>query len=246
MPEVTFTTIPEADDVVIDGVSMNDINAFRSECLIDGIVSCDWNTLHNRLIDHDVSTFWWFLTEGECRSIAEMAIRNTFFHRILRHRKGLENCAGGEGDWEKADCCENVIIRLFLFDRASSRPTVHNIISKRYWKRDEPSQEEHCFVPDHSYHLPCYIAYIPPDPDIPDDLGHVMCGIQVSKDTTKLSSWIIFQYDDFDIKPGVWGKSGLMQIPLNSTVKMMLLNMEYVVTCTYTGFPIVASYEFEV
>jgi len=195
MPKITFTTAPDADDVEIDDVSMNDIAAFRAECLTDGTVTCDWDTLRGKLENHDVSRFWWFLTEPERRSIAEMAIKNTLFYTLWYGRSGKSNCEGGEGGISRLSCIHNTIIRYLKFGQDAP------IGGDNCYYRRTRSSDEFCYVPDIKYGLPCYectcATYGP-------GFGHFMCAIQVNKNIEELDSWIVFQYSSFDIKPGHW------------------------------------------
>ena len=203
MPEITFIADPGADDILIDGVSVSGIDAFRAECLTSGAVSCDWDTLHVHLISHDVSRFWWFLTESERRSIADIAIRNTLFFPIEYRRSGEAACAGGTGEWKNGvDVCHpNVAIRYLKF--ASVIGTNNDAC---YWKRTV-SGDEVCFVPEFSYGLPCgHVSRLYAGG------GHGMCGIQVGADETSVGDWVIFQYYDSDIQPGNY------QLPCGSMV----------------------------
>ena len=182
MPEITLNIHPGADDVVIDGTSMNDVDSFKTECLSNGLVSCDWNTLHTRLISHDVSRFWWFLTESERRSIAEMAIRNTINKLIGYYRKGED------GVWETlaAPCTYNAIIRHLKFGTPNGWDDC-------YWKYEENSTEVFRYVSAQYYGLPTVHVNI---------ASHVMCGIQVINSISDINNWVIFQYGSSNIKPG--------------------------------------------
>lgn len=211
MAEITFTADPEADDILIDGVSLNDIDAFRSECLSGGAVSCDWNTLHTRLINHGISKMWWFLTESERRSIAEMAIKNTMFYQISYRGKGEQNCGGATGFFLDRDpCIPNSIIRYLKFKTSG-----FSNVDVCYWKRSETS-EEFCYRSDQTYQLPCYMVDC-----FGDGFGHTMCSIQVAQGTDDLNNWIVFNYADFDIKPGDYqmpkGKKVYLNIPRTFT-----------------------------
>jgi len=209
MTEITFIVYPDVDEILIDEIpiedlptvihtqTIDDIDVFRTECLSGGTVSCTWSTLQARLIDRDVAKFWWDLTESERRSIAEMAIRNTLFSVMRYGRSGKANCAGGEGDVGRIMCTQNGIIRTLKFGSHS----VGN--DSCYYQRTDPG-EEFCYVPETSYGLPCHIVscltYSGADPGF----GHSMCSIQVVNNTDSLDNWIVFQYSDFDIKPGHW------------------------------------------
>jgi hypothetical protein len=193
MPEITFIVDPGADDIVIDGVSLNVVDELRSECLSGGAVSCDWDTLHSRLINHDVSRMWWFIKESERRSIVEMAVNNTISYRIYRFGYGEYDCVGNINEWRTAVCVQNFVIRYALFSSMGSKQ--YTDLTNCYWKRSDESTDEVCFVPEHPYGLPCNAV---------SSHGHVMCGIQVVHGLDSLDNWIVFQYSDFDIKWGNW------------------------------------------
>lgn len=191
--DVWIDNIPLSDIPVHDPEPMYDIDAFRSECLSGGAVSCDWNTLHARLINHDVSRLWWFLTESERRSIAEKAIKNTMLYRIYLYGIGEYGCIGDVGEWKTAVCAQNFVIRYAKFSGMGTGQ--YTDLTNCYWKLSDESTDEICYVPEHSYGLPCNSV---------GSLGHVMCGIQVVHGLDSLDNWIVFQYSDFDIKWGNW------------------------------------------
>ena len=192
MPEITFTTVPDADDVEIDDVSMYNIAAFRSECLTDGTVTCDWGTLRARLENHDVSRFWWFLTELERRSIAEMAIKNTLFFHIGYKCTGRPACEGCDGEWSEATCLYDTVVKYPIFSEYRSDDS-----DMCYWKKTL-DDVEHCVKTNVSYGLPCNVVFCSPV------FGHVLLAIQVVNNIESLDNWIVFQYGSFDIKPGHW------------------------------------------
>ena len=213
MPDVTIATIPEADDIVIDDVSMNDVAAFQSECLTDGVVTCGWDALHTKLNNLDVSRFWWFLTRDERYSIAEMAIKNTLFYELWYGRGGKANCEGGEGDFVGIVCCQNGVIRYLKF--GVPVPIVDmttGYVDACYFKRLLSDPTETCYRQD-AYNLPCHIVNCIEHFTGPG-FAHTMCAIQVCEGFDSLDNWIVFQYDDFDIKPGNW------QMPHDKEVRM--------------------------
>ena len=210
MAEITFIVDPGADNILIDGVSVNAIDAFRDECLSSGAVSCGWDTLHTRLINHDVSRFWWFLTESDRRSIAEMVIRNVLFFNIKNRRIGTSNCGGGTGTWEDAVCTDDALIRYFKFTSTSVVTRDDIGIDESYWKHPI-TDNEHCYVPDNCLGLPGHTIQCA---HFATGFFHAMCGIHVRQTTDDLNSWVIFQYTDIDIKPGDW------QMPKGSTVRV--------------------------
>ena len=213
MAKITFTTVPDADDVAIDGVSMKDITAFRLECLSGGAVTCDWDTLRVRLENNDVSRFWWFLTEAERRSIAEMAVKNTLFYFISHGRYGKPNCKGGEGDFKNIVCVQNALIRYLKF--GSDNPPGGDTC---YYKHPI-TNDEFCYVPDAKYGLPCCRCSCR-SYDL--EFAHSMCALQVNEDFKKFDSWIFFQYSDFDIKPGNW-QMPIDKYPGNIYVKVAVV-----------------------
>ena len=209
MAEITIVC-NEGADITIDGVSWDDIvppeddtpdaiDVFRSECLTGGCVSCDWDTLHARLTNHDIATFWWLLTESERRSIAEMAIKNMLFYILSYGRSGKTNCGGGEGDIKQIACVQNGLVRILKFGTSPIGG------GSCYYRRYADSKE-YCYVPATSYGLPCNLVICATYADAASDstFGHTMCSIQVVDGTDSIDNWIIFQYSSFDIKSGNW------------------------------------------
>lgn len=217
MVGITLSTLPGTGDVSIDGVSLDDIDAFRTECLSGGEVSCGWNTLHTHLINHDISRFWWLLTESERRAIAETAIKNTVFYQIMFKGIGEPNCAGAENFTLMSNPCgANSIIRYLKF--ATDENTN---VDACYYKRDLLATE-HCFKPDVTYELPVNAVELTHGDSI-----HSMCGIHVKDGTDSLNNWIVFQYNECDIKPGT------AQMPYGSSVKII---SPTTVTCSSFGY----------
>jgi hypothetical protein len=216
MAELFIDSVPSGAQVQIDGEIVGTtpmacliddevgLAEFRSECLYGGAVSCDVGTLHARLNNHDVSRFWWFLTESERRSIAEMAIKNTLFYTFRHGRSGKSNCEGGDGDDYGLSCLPNGLIRALKFGSYSVGGD-----SCYYSRYGYKTSEEFCYVPETQYGLPCHIVTCATPAGSEPGFGHSMCSIKVVDATDSIDNWIIFQYSDFDIKPGSW------QIPNN-------------------------------
>ena len=221
-------TIPTCDFSIIEP----DVLAFREACITDEQVSCDWSILESWLNSLIVSDIWWLLTETERRSIAEMTIKNTLFYMIHKGRKGEANCEGGEGDYGDIACKQNALIRYLKFGE------VVNSADHCYWKRHGTSTEEHCYVPDISYNLPCalVLCFVPAY-----NFSHVLCTVQVNEDVSKLESWIIFQYSDFDIKPGDW-QLPVDKDPGNSSITM--INPQSIDCGSYSWMGYIARWEF--
>lgn len=152
-----------------------------------------WIKLKPLLEDHTISEMWWNLTESDRRSIAELAIKNTLFYMLRQGRSGKPNCEGGEGNFNSLVCLQNAIIRSMKFG------TELTGADNCYYRRNELS-EEFCYLGTH-YDLPCYMVTCS---TYGGGFGHSLAAIQVNEDTDLLSSWIIFQYSDFDIKLGHW------------------------------------------
>lgn len=211
MAELIINSVPSGADVTIDGEIVGttplvipieiSLEAFRAECLTDGAVSCDWNTLHARLNNHDVSRLWWLLTESERRSIAKHAVSNTINKVIWYYRRGES------GGWMKlpSPCTYNAIIRFQKFGTPIGWYDC-------YWKYDSGSTDAFRYAPEHYFGLPTVHV---------NTVTHVMCGIQVVNSIDDLNNWIVFQYGSFDIKPGhaqmPYGKRVIIQDPFPYT-----------------------------
>ena len=206
MPEITIVAMNGAE-IKVDGVTIGDtpvepptpqsLEAFRLECLSNGRVSCSWSVLRTRLEDQTVSKLWWDLTRDERYNIGKEAVDGTKLNRDLRFTcPGLPNCAGAGGDWKNAACVHDGIIRYL---QLVSKDVVG--ADSCYYKYLETSEAK-CWFPKVSYNLPgalvaCATPYGP-------GYGHTMCALQIDKDISKLDNWVIFQYSEYDIKPGTW------------------------------------------
>lgn len=198
------------------------IEDFRAECLSNGSVACSWDVLKTRLEDKTVSELWWDLIETERRSIAEMAIKNTIFYTIHDVREGASECEGGGGEWKKAVCMQNGIIRYMQL----STPVAG--VDTCYWKNNVGA--EMCYVPTYPYNLPCNLVVC-----MGYEFGHMVCAIQVVHNPNVLSDWILFQYSSFDIKPGD------QQLPHSSRVTVY---QPYVLACNHmTECDIIAEFD---
>lgn len=221
MTELIIESVPSGAEVQIDGAFIGTtpiiipieigLEAFRTECLSDGGVICSWDVLKTRLEDQTVSRIWWDLTRDERYSISEMAVKNTLFYTATRGRSGKFDCVGGEGDTREIVCIQNSIIRYIKFTSKS-----FGISDKCYYRRIE-SSEEFCYVPNESYGLPGHIVSCSTPIDYTGEpFGHSMCAIQTGLDLSKLDSWIVFQYTDFNIKPGD------LQMPVDTYVRFKI------------------------
>lgn len=225
MTELIIESIPSGAEVTFDGKVIGTtplthtidepvgLAEFRAECLSGGNVVCSWDVLKTRLEDQTVSRLWWMFTETERRSIAEHAIKNTLFFRIGCKCGGLSNCLGSDGEWSIATCLYDVIVKYPLFAECEQVGT-----DACYWKnamanaKDDENcdgyHDEFCVRSTRTYGLPCNVVFCSPI------FGHVLMAIQVVEGTESLDNWVIFQYGDYDIKPGHW------QMPIGQVAKI--------------------------
>ena len=163
----------------------------------------NFDALKPYLVSGYIGENWWEFTEDNRRTIAETAITNILFYYISQGRSGDADCAGGTGDKHTIVCLQNANIRILKF--GTGVPGGDNC----YY--DDIDGNEHCYVPDEKFNLPCYYVVC-----VGQNWGHSMCAIKVNEDIDDLDSWIIFQYNAFDIKPGNW------QIPINTHDDLVL------------------------
>lgn len=227
MTELSINSYPSGAQVTIDdemvgttpmfitiGEEDTELEKFRDDYMSGGLVSAEWTTFKSVLEDHTVANLWWRLTRNERYSIAKTSVENTLFNRMYHSRRGESNCVGGVGEWKVMECVGNAIIRVLQFGKRLTRVPYWSPTSDEcYYKRYETS-EEHCYVPDIPYGLPCFYVSKIADEVKPGTVEHhALAAIQIENNYDSLDSWIIFQYSDFDIK------SGDHQIPFDSTVK---------------------------
>lgn len=203
MAELIIKSYPTGAQVTIGGtvvgtaplmaqITKDVISEFRETCMSGETVTCSWSILHDHLIDQTISSLWWDLTEGERRSIAEKAIRNTLFYEIYEGRPGKPGCAGGEGPCTEIVCLQNAAIRCLKFaDKTHGGDTCYYI--------DPTDGEEYCYKPEVCYGLPCNVVSCG---TYGAGFGHSMASIQVVNNFDSLSNWVIFQYNTYDIRVG--------------------------------------------
>ena len=211
MTMINIISDPSGADVRIDGaligvtpitceISKMDLIGFRKECLTGETVSCAWDVLETRLEDHTVSRLWWDLTRAERYSITRMAAARTVPRDARYNSSGLQNCGGATSEWINAACIHDAMIKYMKFV-GGNVPGADKCYYKIKYEIDKPQ----CYVPDRSYNLPGAMAsYAAPAGDRPKGYGHGMFAILIDRDMTKVDNWVIFQYRDFDIKPGNW------------------------------------------
>lgn len=231
MAELTIESVPSGAEVQIAGIiigvtpvtcqidEMLGLAEFRAECLSGGNVVCSWGVLKMRLEDQTVSRLWWDFTRDERYSIAENSVTNTFPSWIQNRRTGDPGCVGGVGDWSTAMCVPNTMIRcLKMFKDPSPNDSD---VDRCYWK--DYAGNEQCFLQPNPYELPCHtVSCI----NHSRTYYHSLAAVQIDKNTDQLGSWCIFQYSDFDIKPGD------RQLPYGSTIS---IHAPYVIQCGYSN-----------
>lgn len=210
MTQLIIESVPSGAEVTFDGKVIGTtplthtideavgLAEFRDECLSGGNVVCSWDVLKTRLEDLTVSRIWWDLTRDERYSIAEMAIRNTLFYSIFYKRTGKPNCEGGEGELDRASCVNNAIIRCLKFGEFPDTVPYWSPNADECYYRQQPTSSEHCYVSNTPYKLPCHFVSRISEFAI----HHALAAIQIENNYGSLDNWIVFQYIDFDIKPG--------------------------------------------
>lgn len=187
---------------------------FLDDCVNGNNLTCSWSKLETYLLDSTITYGWWDISEVIRRKIVDIAIQNTINERIYYHSTGKPYCRGQEGDWLVAKCVPNSIIRMLKMGNLPNVGQDEMICTpeRGYYKYTNLSSV-HCFYTSNCFNLPIHsVSCIKPD------FTHALASILVNKDYSKIGSWVIFQYNDIDIKPGNW------QLPYGSTVKFHELN----------------------
>lgn len=225
MSSVTINSVPSGAEVMVDGVSVGttpvsidvvsvDLQEFRATCLTEEEVSCEWDVLKVWLEDHRISEVWWDMTTTERRSVAVNAIQNTCYTICDYWSLGFDCCGGSDDVRYSAVCYHNMMIRYLKFQSEDDIVPYEVGPDSCYWDNDVLG-EWACFHPSSCYKLPGhYISRL----SYGGDIGHAMASIQVDEDMTSLDSWIIFQYQDIDIK------SGCFHIPSGSDIRILKLD----------------------
>lgn len=213
MTKLIIESVPSGAEVTFDGKVIGTtplaytideaagLAEFRAECLSNENVVCSWGVLKTRLEDLTVSRLWWDLTRDERYAIAEMAVKNVLFYYVKYGRGGKADCAGGEGEYIMIVCVQNAIIRCMKFGstiEVTDMMTGNN--DACYFKRSSSDVNETCYK-QAQYNLPCHNI------SCHEHFGgvgfsHAMCGIQIVEGYDSLDNWAVFQYNEFDIKPG--------------------------------------------
>jgi len=208
MPEVIINCVPEEAELDVEPYvpQLDFITTFRRDCFDGDELICEWEYFKSWLESGTIAEFWWEFTRNERYSMAVSAIKNTKTFYNLR-RSGLEDCQGGEGEHTSACCVSNVIMSRLVFGEKFNSPQGTNCYKKA------GNQAELCYYVKKPYQLPFYGVGC-----VSDDGSHNMCSILIGNEFTDLNSWLVFQYDDVDIK---FGDS---QMPIESIVKITIMH----------------------
>lgn len=219
-PTPTATPIPSNTPV-----PSSKLTSFRNACMSGDNVVCSYSTLLTYLQNKTVADLWWEFRQNERFNIAQVAIKNILDYQFQYCSDGNANCAGSDGKWYTAICPANAAVRVILFGKV--KPTNAD---KCYWKHHYDSQS-YCFLPSHQYGLPTYVfeAYASPGVGT-KDYGHAMACIQIHQDGSKLTSYVVFQYNDSNIR------GGSFQLPTHETpIDINLIEITSVTKSMYSG-----------
>lgn len=215
MSPVTIESTPVGAEVVIDGeyvgitpVSVqtigDDLMEFRSVCMSGDQVSCGWDVIRPWLEDRSISGFWNDLAVAERKSIAIKAIENKLSFSIGSYREGNPNCEGGFGEWRRAVCDSNALIRVVTF----GHPLGVDGVRSWYWKRNTEythvpgGDVEHCYYQPTWYGLPTYYA----TDFVQNEWYHSIAAIHIGDSMSSIDDFVIFQFSLCDIKPSEHGQ----------------------------------------
>lgn len=171
------------------------------KCFSDGALTCDRDTIYQLLIDKHVSRQWWSLTKEQRFTLGTYIIRNFLpYRQVTQLGQGDSNCEGTNIGWYYGSCVSNAILRYAIMNHK----TPVGDLSQCYFKETEVK----CFT-DESYWLPCFVVGVD---GVNHKFGHEICGLQIGEDINDFHSWVFFQYNNSNIKPGSW------QMPKDSEV----------------------------
>ena len=215
MKEFLIKSVPVGADVRIGGVSIGttpitgkiddgSLEAFRAECMTDDKVSCTWDVLRKNLEGHAVCRLWWDLTRNERYSITVNAIRNNdYTETALKVLTGAPNCRGATSGTWAGSCALAAAIRYTKFappcaitDHNGPAPSGNQ--DGCYFQLGS-SLPIRCLRQSNPYNLPCYFVQVLNEPM---DRRHILCAIQIENSFNRLDNFVVFQYNDVDVKPG--------------------------------------------
>jgi len=168
---------------------------FKRDCLSNGEIICNWNTLHEYLIDKTVADNWWELTKEERVSICDACCQH--WGDAWIEKIGYDSDGDGIPDKEETwtPCIRQAEIRYLIFNQKEYRQSTDygNFSNCYYYIRDDGWHN----YEEEGYELPCHVVR----GAFPSGL-HELNAIQIGKDESKIYNWYIFDCDHCNIKPG--------------------------------------------
>lgn len=187
-------------------------NAFRIELtpLVD-LLSMSKNELYEELITGYVSSAWWDMSEADRRELALRIINWWSIPLSIYEIKTWPN-------WEirKPYCLGNASIRFSIIGDCSlcfPSSIVVGDDTPDYWKLGGTWK---AFGEDDCFNLPCKLCVVNAT-----DFSHAICALQIGEDQLDFDSWIFFQYNEADIKPGD------SQMPAPGSTEILNVNTVY-------------------
>jgi len=159
-----------------------------------------------------VGANWWSYSSSDRKEIAKYAIEKysvPIYGQLRAIGEGQGNCAGEPYTvlTEKPLCYYHFFVRYCILGN-SDLPSKGKPLHYGYWR--DNLDKWHCLYCSDSFKLPVYhaslVSYWYSHPEYPTHRLHSMCALQIGLPESWLSSWIFFQYNDTDIKPGVTPK----------------------------------------
>lgn len=163
-----------------------------------------------KLKSGEIAANWWSYPTPERWEIARYVGRYSASLPIGEYGgKGAKDCGGGPYYEEiRMACHHHLCVRLSKIGKCGTCYSVGpgagygNNGYENYWQ--DKFQRWHCLHNPESFNLPFYWAtkvpmwFIPDRPLLP---SHAICALQVGTDMTNLNNWLLFQYEDSEIKP---------------------------------------------
>jgi len=166
---------------------------FKRDCLSNGEVICDWDTLHEYLVGHTVADNWWVLTREQRYNIAKAIHRDIPLY--TKYRYGLKKCEGGTTEEYPVACHDAA---QYMYMRLNGEIRGDNLSAVYYTNPASPDWEDEYCLGTESYKLPVYYVsvkiYRTP---------HAINAILIDQDYTNVNNWVFFEAPKtcFDLKP---------------------------------------------
>jgi len=185
------------------------VDEFRNSCFSGDQITGSWFRVKSYLESGQVGEHWWEFTRNERYAIATFAINNTQKNYYC-YRQGKPNCeGGGNGELKKAVCIQNATIRALEFGPVYSISLADCCYKVLDCHAELKAPNETCYEVEKPYCLPFYNVICTSNDG---RYAHAMGSILIENNYSKLSNWVVFQWDACDIKPGD------TQMPCNSVV----------------------------